>query len=132
MVNLKSAHESFGKHSSLNGLTVGTRLTRSGLRVVRQPHHEQFVIYAVPDDIATAFDGESRLTLGDPKSAGGTYGNYFGATFYIAGRRIYPVALLRERVRNDRAVQDPQWRRARPAAAVAQRNRWLAHHGVRG
>jgi hypothetical protein len=94
MVNLKAAHDSLGKRSSLDGLVVGTRLTKPGLRVVRQPHHAQFVVYAVPDDIATAFDCESRLTPGDPKSIKRAYGNYFGATFYVAGRRDVPVAFL--------------------------------------
>ena len=37
------------------------------LRVVRQPHTAQFVIYSVPDDVAAAFDCEGQLTLGDPK-----------------------------------------------------------------
>ena len=36
----------------------------SGLRVVRQPHHAQFVVYSAPDDLAMGFDCESRLTLG--------------------------------------------------------------------
>jgi hypothetical protein len=94
MVNLKAAHDSLGKRSSLDGLVVGTRLTKAGLRVVQQPHHAQFVIYAVPDDIAAAFDCESRLTPGDPKSIKRKYGNYFGATFYVAGRRDVPVAFL--------------------------------------
>jgi hypothetical protein len=94
MVNLKAAHESLEKHDSLNGLTVGTRLTGSGLRVVRQPHHAQFVVYEVPDDTSAAFDCESRLTLGDPETIRRRYGNYFGATFYVAGQRDVPVALL--------------------------------------
>ncbi|HEX7780999.1 MAG TPA: hypothetical protein VF424_17245, partial [Vicinamibacterales bacterium] len=94
MVNLKAAHDALGTRSSLDGLVVGTRLTKPGLRVVRQPHHAQFVVYAVPDDMATAFDCESRLTPGDPKSIRRAYGNYFGATFYLAGRRDVPVALL--------------------------------------
>jgi hypothetical protein len=94
MVNLKAAHDSLGQRSSLDGLVVGTRLTRPGLRVMQQPHHAQFVVYAVPDDIATAFDCESRLTPGDPKNIKRAYGNYFGATFYVAGRRDVPVAFL--------------------------------------
>lgn len=94
LVNLKSAHDALGPHTSLEGLVVGTHWTRPGLRVVRQPHHAQFVIYSVRDDVALAFDCESRRMLGDPKTVANTYGNYFGATFYVAGRRDYPVALL--------------------------------------
>jgi hypothetical protein len=94
MVNLKAAHDSLGPHTSLEGLIVGTRLVSPALRVVRQPHHPQFVIYAIPDDIAAKFDCESRLTLGDPGNIKRVYGNYFGATFYIGGGRNAPLALL--------------------------------------
>jgi hypothetical protein len=62
--------------------------------VVDHPNHAQFVIYAVPDDLASRFDCESRLTLGDPATVKRAYGNYFGATFYIDGRRDFAVALL--------------------------------------
>ncbi|MCM3880335.1 MAG: hypothetical protein ND807_09520, partial [Vicinamibacterales bacterium] len=94
MTNLKAAYEALGKHDSLVGLTVGVRLTRPALKVVRQPHHAQFVIYAVPDDVAAAFDCESRLTLGEARNAKRTYGNYFGSTFYVDGRTDSHVALL--------------------------------------
>ena len=92
--DLKSAYDALGRHSSLKEVIVGTRLVTPALRVVSQPHHAQFVIYAVPDDVAAAFLCESRLTLGDPARARRTYGNYFGATFYVNGRRDYPLALL--------------------------------------
>ena len=94
MIALKAARDSLGNPSSLDKLVVGTRLTLPGLRVVPQPHHARFVAYAVPDDIAAGFDCESRLTPGDPKSAKRTYGNYFGVSFYVAGGRDVPVALL--------------------------------------
>jgi hypothetical protein len=94
MNNLKSAHDTLGPHDTLEGLVIGTRLTIDGLRVLRQPHHAQFVVYSVRDDIAAAFDCESRLTLGDPKRVPRAYGRYYGATFYVAGRRDVPVALL--------------------------------------
>ena len=94
MINLKSAHDSLEPHRSLDGLVVGTRLAKPGLRVVSQPHHAQFVLYSVPDDVAASFDCESQLTLADPAKVRSAYGNYFGATFYIAGNRDTPVALL--------------------------------------
>ena len=94
MINMKSAFESLGPHRSLDGLVVGTRFAAPGVRVVRQPHHATFVIYSVPDDVAAKFDCESRLTLEDPSTITREYGNYAGATFYIAGRRDYPVVLL--------------------------------------
>ena len=94
MIALKAARDSLGNSSSLDKLVVGTRLTLPGLRVVQQPHHARFVAYAVPDDLAAGFDCESRLSPGDPKSAKRTYGNYFGTSFYVAGGRDVPVALL--------------------------------------
>jgi hypothetical protein len=92
--NLKAAHEAVGKRDSLEGLTVGVRLTSPALKVVTQPHHAQFVISAVPDDVAAAFDCESRLTLSDSKKVARAYGNYYGATFYVSGRKDQRVALL--------------------------------------
>ena len=94
MVNLKSANDALGPHTSLNGLTVGTRLTLPGLRAVNQPHHAQFVIYSVPDDVAAALDCESRLTLANPDRVKRVYGNYFGATFYVDGRTRLPGCVV--------------------------------------
>ncbi len=94
MTNLKAAYDSLGPHSSLDGLIVGTRFAAPMVRVVRQPHHAQFVIYSIPDDVAVKFDCESRLTLDDPDSVKREYGNYAGATFLVAGRKDDPVALL--------------------------------------
>ena len=81
---LKLAHDALGRQTSLDGLVVGVRLTTPGLRLVKQPHHAQFVIYAVPDDIADAFDCESKRSLGRHTS-GRVYGKYFGVTFYVKG-----------------------------------------------
>jgi len=92
--NLKAAHDALGPHASLDGLVVGVRLTTPALRVVQQPHHAQFVIYSVPDDVATKFDCESRLTLATKKSVSRAYGNYYGATFYLNSRKDYSMALL--------------------------------------
>jgi hypothetical protein len=66
------------------------------LRVVTQPHHEQVVIYAVPDDSAAAFDCASRMLPAEERRAPRRYGNYFGATFYIdvPGGRDQSMALL--------------------------------------
>ena len=94
MVNLKSARDSLGSRHSLEGLVVGTRMTNPALRVVSQRYEPQFVLYSVPDDIAASLDCQSRFTLADPAKVKRSYGNYFGATFYIAGRRDTPVALL--------------------------------------
>ena len=94
--NLKAAYDAIGQHASLEGLTVGVRLTLPALRLVNQPHHAQYVIYSVPDDVAAAFNCESRLTLGDPKKSRRRYGTYFGATFNIntPNGREHSIALL--------------------------------------
>ena len=94
MNNLKAAHDALGTHSSLEGLTVGARYTKAGLKVIQQPHHAQFVIYAVPDTIAAEFDCESRLTLADSRKVKPTYGHYYGSTFVLNGRTDQTVALL--------------------------------------
>lgn len=80
---LKASHDAVGTHSSLEGLTVGVRLGLSALKVVRQPNHARFVLYSVPDDIASRFDCESQLMIGKPKAGARTYGRYFGAAFYV-------------------------------------------------
>jgi len=94
LINLRAAYNSLGKHASLDGLVVGVRLTRAGVRVVEQPHGGQFVVYSVPDDIAALLDCGSQLTPGGAKAPKRTYGNYFGTTFYIAGQQDVPVGLL--------------------------------------
>ena len=92
---LKAAHDAVGRQTSLDGLTVGVPLTTPGLRRVKHPRDAQFVVYAVPDDIAGAFDCESRRSLGGRRSGGREYGNYFGATFYVtAAQSSATLALL--------------------------------------
>ncbi len=94
--NLKAAYDAIGPHASLEGLTVGVRLTLPSLRLVDQPHHAQYVIYAVPDDVAATFNCESRLRLDDPKKSRRRYGTYFGATFNVntPTGRDHSIALL--------------------------------------
>ena len=100
MTQLKAARDELGPHSSLDGLTVGSRLARPALRVVRQPHDAQFVIYAVPDDVAAAFDCESQLTPGDARKVPRVYGHYYGATFFVTGtQRSHDRPALGERRR---------------------------------
>jgi hypothetical protein len=94
MTNLKAAHDTLGQRTSLDGLIVGVRLTTPALKVVQQPHHPQFVIYSVPDDVAAAFDCETRMTPGGGKKPAHQYGNYFGSTFFMNGHSDQRVALL--------------------------------------
>jgi hypothetical protein len=94
MIRLKAARDALGPHDTLASLTSGVRLALPGLKVVQQPHHAQFVIYQVPDDIAAAFDCESRLMSGSTKKAARAYGSYFGSTFYVRSGQNQRVALL--------------------------------------
>ena len=94
LTNLKAAHDTLGQRTSLEGLIVGVRLATPALKVVQQPHHAQFVLYSVPDDVAAAFDCETRLTPGGARKPARQYGNYFGATFFVDGHADQRVALL--------------------------------------
>jgi hypothetical protein len=94
LTDLKATHEALGKQQSLDGLVVGVRPAVQGLKVVTYPHHARVVLTAVPDDVAAAFDCESRLTLGDDRRPPRGYGNYFGATFFIKGSQDQRMSLL--------------------------------------
>jgi hypothetical protein len=86
MNNLAAAKEALGPQTSLDNVIAGVRLTNPALKVVTQPHHSQFVLYSVPDDIAAGLDCQNQLSLGRPDRAARVYGTYFGAVFYAAGR----------------------------------------------
>lgn len=95
MKELKAARDAIGPRDSLDSYVTGVHLTADGLRVVKQPHHARFVTYAVREDIAAAFDCESRLTPGGSHRAPPqTFGRYFGTTFFIDGHQDSPLALL--------------------------------------
>ncbi len=93
---LAGAQTVLGPRTSLDGVTVGVRLTMPALKLVTQPHQSRFVIYAVPDDVAAAFDCRSRETAGDGRKIPRRYGKHFGATFYIdiPGGKAHSIALL--------------------------------------
>ena len=93
---LKKAQAVLGPRTSLEGVTVGVRLTMPALKIVTQPHQSRFVIYSVPDDVAAEFDCQSRQTPGDKRKIQRKYGKYFGATFYIdvPGGKAHSLALL--------------------------------------
>lgn len=92
---LKIAHDAVGPHQSLEGLVVGVRLTRPGLKPVNHPYGGQFVIYSMPDDQARAFECDGENGSSDGKSDKPKYGNFFGATFYVkVPGAPTPVAVL--------------------------------------
>jgi hypothetical protein len=96
MRRMKAAFDGLGPHTSLQGLTLGIRLADPALKVVQQPHHAQVVVYAVPDDIAVAFDCQSRLTVAGSTKPSRTYGKHHGAVFHlnVPGGRDHTMSLL--------------------------------------
>jgi len=94
MGRMKAAHEAVGPRTSLDGLTFGVRLVRPGLRSVNQPNHAQYVVYAVPDDVAARFDCARQMSPAGATKPARVYGNYYGAVFYVAGAKGRTVALL--------------------------------------
>ena len=63
MAGMSEVNQTLGKRDTLDGLTLGVRLTDPALKVVQQPYHAQFVLYSIPDDVAASFDCASRLSL---------------------------------------------------------------------
>ncbi len=82
--SLMSANDAVGKPETLKDVLSGVHITQEGLRVVRQPHHAQFVIFEAPDDLAYDFDCGNRLR---PEDAGKRpprrYGKYYAAVFRV-------------------------------------------------
>jgi hypothetical protein len=128
--NLKAAHDAIGRRATLDEVIVGVRPSLAGLKVVTQPHHRRVVITSVPDDVAAGFDCESRLTPGDNRKGARTYGNYFGATFFVVGSENHRVSLLWKREKGywkivswraggDEAAAPPPVEAAAPSTRIA-------------
>jgi len=85
MMAMKAVKDEIGAQTSLEGVTLGVRLTERALKVVRQPHHARFVLYSIPDDVAQSFDCANRTTLATkaPSRFYREYGNYFAAVLFI-------------------------------------------------
>ena len=81
---LMGANDELGKPARLEDVLTGVRISYDGLRLVKQPHHAQFVVFEVPDDIAYDSDCGNRLR---PQEAGPRpprrYGNYYAVVFRI-------------------------------------------------
>ncbi len=87
LAGMRAVNEELGPQKSLEGLTLGVRLVDPSLKVVQQPHHAQFVLYSVPDDVVQTFDCAARTRLASETSvpARRKYGEYFGSVFHIKG-----------------------------------------------
>ncbi len=94
MGRLKAAHDALGPRDSLQGVTIGVRLSRPGLRLVNQPNHAQYVVYSVRDDVAARFDCQQETSPATAVNAEREYGTYHGTVFHVAGAEGQTVALL--------------------------------------
>ena len=94
MLGMKATHDALAPRASLADVAAGVRPPNPDLKIVTQAQHAQFVVFAVPDDVAVTFDCQSQLTLRDDKPVTRAYGKYFGTTFYIRGREDSLLVLL--------------------------------------
>ncbi len=85
IAGLQEIVNAVGKQDDLEDVVVGVRFNDPSLKLVQQPHHAQFVLYGVPDDVALTFDCANRTAVADASSirAARDYGNYYGSVFYI-------------------------------------------------
>ncbi len=86
LTRLKAAKDAIGPRPSLEGVIAGVRVTNPEFKVVVQPHHAEFVLYSVPDDVAATYDCASRQAGGRTSRPPRVYGNYYGSLFYVPSR----------------------------------------------
>jgi len=104
LMRMRAVHLGLGKPEKLSDRVVGVRLNDPALRVIRQPHHSQFVLYEVPNDVAGSFmcdaraEGARKTKVG--KGARQQYGKYFAAIFFVKGYQEHgaTVVLLWQKV----------------------------------
>ena len=93
LADMRQANGILGDVESLEDVIVGVHMRGEELKVVEQEHHSRFVVFDVPEDLATAFLCENRH-LPDavlPKTSS-DYGKYFATSFYLKGGE--PIVLL--------------------------------------
>jgi hypothetical protein len=102
MMRMRDIAEILGPASSLDDVSVGVRLVDPSLRVVRQPHHSNFVLYNVSDQRAKSFLCEERSKLDKQRLLKQVprFSSYYGSVFYLykQGLRGATVALLWKKV----------------------------------
>jgi len=100
MKGMADAKQVIGPKSSLEEATVGVRLVDPSLRLIQNPHHAQFVLYEVAEDVASSFECINRTQAVSQTSASRPrrFGKYYGSIFYIEGpARGDTLALLWEK-----------------------------------
>ena len=85
--NMKAVAEKLGGVENLSQVSLGVRsAVNPRAKVIAQPHHAQFVMYNVREDLAEEFDCSNQLAAqqGEPVPRGGTvFGRYVGASFRL-------------------------------------------------
>ncbi len=85
-LRMKAVNETLGFVENLADVVTGIRLVREGLSVIEQRHHQEFVLYGVPDHLAARFDCANRLRVGVPPeepSRPQRKFDYYGTAFYL-------------------------------------------------
>ena len=88
---MQAVNQKFGKVGRLSEAVRGVSLNGPRGKVVTQPHHAEFVLYDVREDLAEQFDCENRLhpELVDQKKARSTdFGEFIGAVFQLKNPSI--------------------------------------------
>ncbi len=83
---MMAANTNIGKVSSLTNAIVGVNISNERLKVIQQPHHAQFVLYDVREDLAEEFNCVNRLDLTQvsPRAMKSrSFGKYVGAVFTL-------------------------------------------------
>jgi len=83
---MQSINKLVGRVGDLDGAVRGVSLRSPRGEVIQQPHHGQFVMYAVSEDIAGQLDCESRLHLeqtGTQKALSSEFDEFVGAAFQL-------------------------------------------------
>ena len=100
MKGMADAKQVIGPKSSLAEATIGVRLVDPSLRLIENPHHAQFVLYDVAEDVASSFQCINRTEAVSQDSADRPrrFGKYYGSIFYLEGpARGDTLALLWEK-----------------------------------
>ena len=95
---MTEVNQALGRVDSLEGVTIGVRIPNPNLRLVRQDHHRQFVLLAVPTEIAETLkcgnyteiadvSAKRRVRIGEEKL------EHFLSTFHIKGPERQGVTL---------------------------------------
>ena len=97
---MADAKRAIGPKASLEEATVGVRLVDPSLRLIENPHHAQFVLYEIAEDVASSFECINRTAVVSEASESGSrrFGKYYGSILYIEGPgRGDTLALLWEK-----------------------------------